>query len=463
MVYSKEEKVEDIHIRSMYDTCWIKLNSKEKKELKESKRMFKTSLEYLQTSENMSRKPVKYIKQNEWFKLYSKVKNDLGLEPDEINKLELKIPDKSDPIIVDIWNHIKKYLRENIEYINYDKFIQQYHLVLDDMFAKIEKTRFKENELIFVPYIYLSKSNTWMFFLAIKYAEEYNKKVYNILINKCVLIKINPWEYESTKLFISKSKFERVFILIVDDAVYSGQQTESLYHSIPLCIPKLKVFIAIPYMLNIALKASKNLIDMDTKSIRILNQVIPKNMCLYDFYTKHELIYINKHLTENGEKTKIRDIFYSILLGDNFNGYFKSYFKSLTVFQHKVADSLSLSSWITQSYNSLILTKGIVKIYRLRQITFTNKVIENIMFKSVTYLTEDEYIKAIEYLRKLDISNFKVILSYDIKKGKILSLPSVLPKQISSKTLGHYTELINKNLDIINKNMVNNKNTYLNT
>ncbi len=452
MVYGKEAKVSDVHIKSMYDTCWIKLNTKNKNEKKESNKMFKSSLEYLKNDDSISDKPVKYIKQNSWFKLYSKIKNELDLKSEKINKIVLKVPSNADPIVNKIWIHIEKYLTNRIEYISYDNFIQQYYLVLDDMFANIENTRFKENELIFVPYTYLSKSNTWMFFLAVKYAEEHNIKVYNILINKCVLIRVDTWENDSTKLFIYRSKFERVFMLIVDDAIYSGQQTESLYYSIPLCIPKLKVFMAIPYMLNISLKSSKKLINMETKNIKIMSQVIANNISLYEFYTKYDLVYINKHFTENGKKTKEKDIFYSILMGNNLSGYYKPYFKSLTIFQHKIADSLSLSNWITKSYSSMTLPKGIIKFYRLRQIEFKSKIIKNIMCKPVSKLTENEYIKAIEHLRKLDISKFKEILTLNIDKEKNLILPSVLPKKLSKNMLGHYTELIEKNMNIIKNN-----------
>jgi hypothetical protein len=424
MSYFYSKNLKDILLNNLYDLCWIKItNNKKHNNVHNNnvQNLLKKNLKkYSNYSISIKELNKLIIDNNIWFLLYEKIKKNLAPDKLNINNLSklIKIPNNSNEIIKELWSLSKDYIINQIKYISYEEFIEQFYKTVDFMFIKLKKIKFEDNEKIFIPIMRFNKSNTWLFFLALQYAENNNTDIYNILRERVIFIN---YRNITDNILIRNSIYKKSYIMIFDDAIYSGEQFESLLLRIPLCLNNIEVLICIPYLSKDALNRFNKLLPNTFLKSIIINGIINENITIKEFLTKHNILL-------NQDKS-----YYNL----------NNCFKQMTIFEHKTADSLSLNTWLSKKY--MRFNKGIINIYQISETYKPNNIeINNLYLSKYKNITSKNFIKLLNYLSKnIKNKNLKLIKSINYNSNNnFLIIPPVLPDKILNKTTGHYTNLL---------------------
>jgi hypothetical protein len=450
--YYEPKKIKTIYLDNIYDICWIKATKAKMYENNaNAQKLLEISIDKIDELPRLTKKEItkSLILSKEWFPIYKKIKNklrppqpktkdkDILLNP--ISHLEL--PPEQPPIIKRIWFHIKSYIESQSEYILFDTFIQQFHIVLDDIFARLREIKFIKEDKIFFPYMEFNKSNTWLFFLALKYAEDTDKQIYKLLKEKIVFLQ-SYRTYE--KLLFAKSSSNNIYVLYLDDAIYSGEQMESTLKNLPLCIPNLHVFFGVPYISPIVKSNFEKILNIKLENTLYLKNIVKEDLSLHELFSTYDIFLY----TENSKYKSLSNVFHGC---DTV----------LSIFEHKVADSVSIGPWITSSsaikinINKDINSKYLcVFLCRLKP-TYkcNNPEISKLLIKKYKQLTRPKIRLVLDFISKLNIKYFNIIEKINIKKSSLKSfnkkyntayipIKSVLPEIISQRQTGHYKRLI---------------------
>lgn len=335
----------------------------------------------------LQQQPPFLLSPEEWHPLYEKVNpedlDNVRLDPTKSVVRWFRKPDQSklDPSIAKLQTLMVK--RERPRLVRWHEFLDKgFRPMLKQWAADLRTQKPVQRYLLSFSESHPIKSSMWLFFLLLRELSTIDPALRKDVLKKTFLVHAGTLSVQVNP--------DTDVVLVLDDAVYSGSQLMDEYvpHRCVMGKTRPRVHILIPYISRIGMLALQHKFPPSTS---IYAQEVFRNV--FDLWTPREVLETDLLHVRRYKKEKPIIVSYLVHYAN----------KTFFLFEHKVADGISIPSWFQQEQfyyfgHYLVPSDNYTEGYARRKIQFE----ADWMNLPVEKLSYTQYIKFLDLLKNFE-------------------------------------------------------------